>query len=112
MCRLKSEGKPPLLAQNIRDLISQPGFQNWNLLLFKRFALSDCTGLQFRAEAFKFTNHPNWGGGSGGGVQFNPTSSTFGKVTTRAGERAVVSAIYSCRFAFIFEASTDWVIDR
>lgn len=30
----------------------------------------------------------------------------------RAGERAVVSAIYSYRFAFIFEASTDWVIDR
>lgn len=82
---LKSEGKPPLLAQNIRDLISQPGFQNWNLVLFKRFALSDCTGLQFRAEAFKFTNHQNWGGGSGGGVQFNPTSSTFGKVTTKGG---------------------------
>lgn len=82
---LKSEGKPPLLAQNIRDLISQPGFQNWNLVLFKRFALSDRTGLQFRAEAFKFTNHQNWGGGSGGGVQFNPTSSTFGKVTTKGG---------------------------
>jgi len=73
------------LAQNIRDLISQPGFQNWNLGLFKRFALSDRTGLQFRAEAFNFINHPNWGGGSGGGVQFNPTSSTFGKVTTKGG---------------------------
>ena len=73
------------LAQNIRDLIHQPGFQNWNLGLFKRFALSDRTGLQFRAEAFNFINHPNWGGGSGGGVQFNPTSSTFGKVTTKGG---------------------------
>lgn len=72
------------MAQNIRDLISQPGFQNWNLGLFKRFALSDRTGLQFRAEAFNFINHPNWGG-SGGGVQFNPTSSTFGKVTTKGG---------------------------
>ena len=68
-----------------KSAISQPGFQNWNLGLFKRFALSDRTGLQFRAEAFNFINHPNWGGGSGGGVQFNPTSSTFGKVTTKGG---------------------------
>lgn len=30
-------------------------------------------------------HHPNWGGGSGGGVQFNPTTSTFGKVTTKGG---------------------------
>ena len=73
------------ITQKVRNLIYQPGFQNWNLGLFKRFAINERTGFQFRAEAFNFVNHPNWGTGSGGGVNFNPTSSTFGKVTTKGG---------------------------
>jgi hypothetical protein len=72
-------------TQRVRNLIYQPGFQNWNLGLFKSFPISERTGLQFRAEAFNFINHPNWGGGSGGGVNFDPTSSNFGKVTTKGG---------------------------
>ena len=72
-------------TQRVRDLIYQPGFQNWNLGLFKAFPIDEQRGLQFRAEAFNFINHPNWGGGSGGGVNFNPTSSNFGKVTTKGG---------------------------
>jgi hypothetical protein len=72
-------------TQHVRDTIYQPGFQNWNIGLFKRFAIREHMGVQFRAEAFNFINHPNWGGGSGGGVNFNPTSSTFGKVTTKGG---------------------------
>jgi len=72
-------------TQRVRDLIYQPGFQNWNLGLFKAFPIDEQRGFQFRAEAFNFINHPNWGGGSGGGVNFNPTSSTFGKVTTKGG---------------------------
>jgi hypothetical protein len=72
-------------TQRVRDLIYQPGFQNWNLGLFKTFPITEKTGLQFRAEAFNFINHPNWGGGSGGGVNFDPTSSNFGKVTTKGG---------------------------
>jgi Carboxypeptidase regulatory-like domain len=69
----------------VRDLIYQPGFQNWNLGLFKSFPVDEQRGFQFRAEAFNFINHPNWGGGSGGGVNFDPTSSNFGKVTTKGG---------------------------
>jgi len=72
-------------TQRVRDLIYQPGFQNWNLGLFKSFAFTESKGLQFRAEAFNFINHPNWGGPSGGGVNFNPTNSNFGKVTTKGG---------------------------
>jgi len=72
-------------TQRVRDLIYQPGFQNWNLGLFKAFPIDEQRGFQFRAEAFNFINHPNWGGGSGGGVNFNPTSSNFGKVTTKGG---------------------------
>src|SRR6266704_157625 len=72
-------------TQRVRDLIYQPGYQNWNLALFKVFPIDEQRGFQFRAEAFNFINHPNWGGGSGGGVNFNPTSSNFGKVTTKGG---------------------------
>jgi predicted heme/steroid binding protein len=72
-------------TQRVRDLIHQPGYENWNLGVFKAFPFNEKIGLQFRAEAFNFINHPNWGGGSGGGVNFNPTSSTFGKVTTKGG---------------------------
>ncbi len=77
-------------TQRVRNLIYQPGFQNWNLGLFKSFPITEGTGLQFRAEVFNFINHPNWGGGSGGipgtsAVNFDPTSSNFGKVTTKGG---------------------------
>ena len=68
-------------AQLVRDLIYQPGFQNWNMGLFKSFPMNEKRGFQFRAEAYNVWNHPNWGGNSGGGVDFNPTSPTFGKVT-------------------------------
>ncbi len=71
----------------MRGLIYQPGFMNWNLGLFKKFAINERTGFQFRAEAFNAANHPNWGGSSGGGVNFNPTNSNFGKVTNKGSER-------------------------
>jgi hypothetical protein len=83
--------------QYVRNLIYQPGFQNWNIGLFKAFAINDTTGFQFRAEAFNFVNHPNLGGSSGGGVNFDPTSSSFGKVTTKGSERNIM---LSLRFYF------------
>jgi predicted heme/steroid binding protein len=65
----------------IRDVIHSPGFSNWNVGLFKKFAITERTGLQFRAEAFDVFNHPNLGG-----ANFNPTSSSFGKVTGKTGD--------------------------
>ncbi len=76
------------LQKGVRDEIYGPGFQDWNLGLYKQFAFNERHGLQFRAEAFDVNNHPNWtaltatGGTSG---FFNPTSSTFGKVTAKTG---------------------------
>ena len=62
--------------------IHNPGFVNWNMGLFKKFAITEKTGFQFRAEAFNLFNHPNWGG-----VSFNPTNlSTFGKITGKTGD--------------------------
>ena len=76
-------------TQRVRNLIYQPGYQNWNLGLFKTFPITEKVGLQFRAEAYNFINHPNWCGGSGcsgtTNIGLNPTSSTFGKVLTKGG---------------------------
>ncbi|HEY3740314.1 MAG TPA: carboxypeptidase regulatory-like domain-containing protein [Bryobacteraceae bacterium] len=68
--------------QGIRNLIHNPGFENWNTGLFKSFALKERLQLQFRAEAFNVLNHPNWNGAS-----FNPTNlSTFGKITGKSND--------------------------
>ena len=72
-------------TQRVRNIIYQPGFWNWNMGLFKTIPVTERVGFQFRAEAFNVFNHPNWGGGSGGGVQFSPTDSNFGKVTSKGG---------------------------
>jgi hypothetical protein len=73
--------------QRVRDIIYQPGYQNWNGGLFKIFPIKESFNVQFRAEAFNVFNHPNWGGSSGGGVQFNPDKPDFGKVTSKGSER-------------------------
>lgn len=70
------------LQQGVRDSIYGPGFQNWNLALFKKFAINERTGFEFRAEAYNFINHPNWAAiGQTGGPNLTPTSSQFGEVT-------------------------------
>ncbi len=77
-------------TQRVRNLLYGPGYQNWNLGLFKRFPINERTGLQFRAEAFNFINHPNWGNSNNvNSVDYNPTSSTFGKVTNKYSERNI-----------------------
>ncbi len=67
------------LQQGVRDSIYQPGFQDWNLGLYKKFRMTEKQGVEFRAEAFDVNNHPNWSGVA----SFNPTASTFGKVTSK-----------------------------
>lgn len=62
--------------EGIRNIIRQPGFNNVNLGLFKKFPINDRIGFQFRAEAFDAFNHPNWNG-----VTNDPTNASFGKVT-------------------------------
>ena len=65
----------------IRDMIYNPGFNNVNLGLFKKFPVNEKVGFQFRAEAFNAFNHPNWGG-----ITTDPTSSNFGKITSKTGD--------------------------
>jgi hypothetical protein len=78
----------------IRDMIYNPGFENWNLGLFKRFALNERTGFQFRAEAYDAFNHPNWNG-----VGTDPTNlTTLMKVTSKNND--VRNIQLSLRFYF------------
>ena len=79
-------------TQRVRNLIYQPGFQNWNLGLFKAIPVNERFRFQFRAEAFNVWNHPNWCGSSGcsgtTNIGLNPTNTaTFGKVLTKGSER-------------------------
>jgi hypothetical protein len=66
----------------IRDMIYNPGFENYNLGLFKDFKVREAVGFQFRAEAYDALNHPNWNG-----VGTDPTNlTTFMKVTGKSGD--------------------------
>jgi len=79
-------------TQDNRGALYNPGFQNWNIGVFKRFALTERQALTFRAEGFNFINHPNWSG-----ANTNPRSATFGMVTSKNSERNVQ---LSLRYSF------------
>jgi hypothetical protein len=81
------------LQPGVRDSIYGPGFQDWNLSLFKTFAITERTGFQFRAEAYDFPNHPNLSGPS-----YNPTSSQFGEITGKTNLQRTLQL--SLRFFF------------
>jgi len=88
--------------QRNRNILYGPGFQNWNVGLFKNFYVTEGAFVTFRAEAFNWINHPNLGGNNGndsnaGRLDVNPTSATFGKVTGKGGERNLQ---LSLRFTF------------
>ena len=60
----------------VRDSIYQPGYQDWNLSLKKKFVVTEAVNAEFTTEAYNFINHPNWSG-----PNLNPTSGSFGQVT-------------------------------
>jgi hypothetical protein len=69
-----------------------PASQSWNLALFKAFTFGESQRIEVRSEFFNLPNHPNWGG-----VDTNPTSGTFGKVTSKSGNREIQ---LSLRYSF------------
>ena len=84
-----------------RNLLYNPGEQQWDIAVFKNFNVGGTHRIQVRAEFFNFPNHPNLGGGPGNtmGVQTNalsgglgyadPTSGNFGRVTAKNGQRDI-----------------------
>jgi hypothetical protein len=81
------------LQSGVRNSIYQPGFQDWNLSVFKKFNIKESMHVEFRAEAFDVNNHPNW---STPGL--NPTATNFGKVTSKT--NLARNLQLSLRFAF------------
>jgi hypothetical protein len=80
------------VTDRVRHMLYHPGFQNWTGALFKTFAFNERHRLQFRSEFYNIPNHPNWGN-----ADTNPTSGTFGKVTSKTFERTLQ---LSLRYSF------------
>ena len=55
--------RPPLyqLGNAGRRILIGPGTSNLDLSFVKQFTITESKSLQFRAEMFNATNHPNWG---------------------------------------------------
>jgi hypothetical protein len=70
-------------TQRNRNLLYNPGFQNWTGSLFKTFAIGERQGVTFRGEVYNIPNHPNWNNVD----SVNPTAATFGKITNKNFER-------------------------
>jgi len=69
--------------------VRQPGVHNLDFSLFKNFHPIEKMNLQFRAEAFNFTNSPVW---SAPGTTVS-SPATFGIVTSASGSRTVQLAL-------------------
>ena len=81
-----------MVKDRLRNYFYNPGFQNWNLGLFKNFQVTEKQRVLLRAEAYNWINHPNWDGING-----DPRSAAFGKVTTKSSNRTMQ---LSLRYSF------------
>lgn len=91
------------------DQFYGPGFHRIDVSFFKNFRTSERTHLEFRAEIFNLTNHPNFSppGFSGNGASAAPGSldytspSTFGVITsTRDGQNDQREIQFALKFYF------------
>jgi hypothetical protein len=69
-------------GNSTRNIVRNPGDQQWDIALFKNFVLGGTHRLQFRAEVFNFINHPNLSGPNG-----DITNPNFGRIITKDGSR-------------------------
>lgn len=67
-----------------RNLIRNPGDQQWDIAVFKNVRVRGTHRMQVRAEFFNFPNHPNLGG-----VNADPTNANFGRVVGKSGQRDI-----------------------
>lgn len=75
-------------SQHNRNIFRAPGVMNFNAGLQKRFNTFEQQYFTFRFEAFNFPNHPNLSA-----PDTNPTSSTFGRVTSKTGQRSMQASL-------------------
>ncbi|MEO7145130.1 MAG: TonB-dependent receptor, partial [Bryobacteraceae bacterium] len=71
-----------------RGVIRGPSSQISNFAIRKNFAVTEKLKLQLRGETFDVFNHPNWSN-----PNVTPTSSSFGRVQSKAGNREIQVAL-------------------
>jgi hypothetical protein len=69
-------------GNSTRNIVRNPGAQQWDIAIFKTFVLKGSHRIQFRAEVFNFINHPNLSG-----PITDITNSNFGRIITKDGSR-------------------------
>jgi hypothetical protein len=74
------------------NLLRGPGVANWDFGLVRRFAVTERFKLEFRAEAFNFTNTPHFNNPGANVSNYNPSLSDplrryngFGEITGTSG---------------------------
>lgn len=88
-------------AQKNRNILRAPGQAYFNASLQKSFSIFAEQALTFRVDAFNFPNHPNWNAPDttyvDQAVYGNTSSPTFGKVTSKNGQRSLQASL---RYSF------------
>jgi hypothetical protein len=69
-------------GNSTRDIVRNPGDQQWDLAIFKNFSVTGTQKIQFRVEMFNFINHPNLSGPIA-----DITNTNFGRSITKDGSR-------------------------
>jgi hypothetical protein len=82
-----------------RNALRGPGFQKADIALFKDFRLTERFVLQFKAEAFNFTNTPRFGN-PGANVSNMAVNATTGAITNVNNFMAITSASDERKFRF------------
>jgi len=67
-----------------RNVISGPGWNQWDISFLKRVRLGEGRQLELRADGFNFFNHTQW---NGVGTALNQPA-TFGRITSTRNERS------------------------
>jgi hypothetical protein len=93
---------PTQIGQNgptILPALYGPAYFNWDMGVFKSFAISEGKSVQFRVNGYNWLNHPLWSfNGSNLNLSFDPNTlqqnnSTFGTTQNKQGHRIVEMAV-------------------
>ena len=69
-------------GNSTRNILRNPGDQQWDIALFKNVSFAGAQKMQFRVEIFNFPNHPNLSG-----PNTDITNANFGRSTSKDGNR-------------------------
>ena len=86
VCRTTNGGSASPTAgtfgNSTRNILRNPGDQQWDIALFKNVTLTGSHKMQFRVEIFNFPNHPNLSG-----PNTDITNANFGRSVSKDGNR-------------------------